>query len=166
MDWRNTAQILLLFALPLLAETGHDAWLRYTPTDNRAVTNLYERLPATVVRLDNSPINWWDTKADEIYRLIPDFGGFVLKADSEGQLGPSIYGRNHADAESARTCVEAAWGHSDLSRLRLQPLHMDWRNMKNDRARAAYDNFHELDGKFDENAAVQIKYGPIRFSSA
>ena len=106
---------------------------------------------------------WWKKKVDEIYAVIPDFGGFVLKADSEGRLGPSKYGRTHADAANALAAALQPHGGILLYRGFVYDHHLDWRNLKNDRARAAYDNFHALDGRFEDNAAVQIKYGPIDF---
>jgi alpha-glucuronidase len=127
--------------------------------------------PKTVGGLDTfDPLNprvanWWREKADEIYRLIPDFGGFVLKADSEGRVGPSVYGRTHADAANALAQALQPHGGILIYRGFVYNHHMDWRDLKNDRARAAYDNFHSLDGKFDANAAVQIKYGPIDFQA-
>ena len=106
---------------------------------------------------------WWKSTTDEIYRAIPDFGGFVLKADSEGRVGPSTYGRTHADA--ANVVARALKPHGGVIFYRgfVYDHHMDWNNPKNDRARAAYDNFKPLDGKFDDNVIVQIKNGPIDF---
>jgi alpha-glucuronidase len=108
---------------------------------------------------------WWKTKVDEVYRVIPDLGGFVVKADSEGQLGPSTYGRSHAQA--ANVLAEALRPHGGIVIYRgfVYNHHLDWRDLKNDRAKAAYDNFHELDGKFADNAILQIKYGPIDFQA-
>ena len=96
-------------------------------------------------------------------RAIPDFGGFVLKADSEGRVGPSTYGRTHADA--ANVVARALKPHGGMLFYRgfVYDHHMDWHNLKNDRARAAYDNFHPLDGQFDDNVIIQIKNGPIDF---
>jgi alpha-glucuronidase len=113
--------------------------------------------------LDPAVIAWWKSKADEIYRAVGDFGGFVLKADSEGRAGPSTYGRTHADA--ANVVARALKGHAGIVFYRgfVYDHHMDWENPKNDRARAAYDNFHDLDGKFDDNVIIQIKNGPIDF---
>ena len=113
--------------------------------------------------LDPGVAQWWKNKAGEIYRTIPDLGGFVLKADSEGRLGPSAYGRTHADA--ANVIARALKPHGGLFFYRgfVYDHHMDWRNLKNDRARAAYDNFHGLDGQFEDNAVIQIKNGPIDF---
>ena len=113
--------------------------------------------------LDPKVIAWWNFKVDELYRAIPDLAGFVLKADSEGRVGPSTYGRTHADA--ANVVARALKPHKGLIFYRgfVYDHHMDWNNPKNDRARAAYDNFKELDGKFDDNVIVQIKNGPIDF---
>jgi alpha-glucuronidase len=113
--------------------------------------------------LDPAVIAWWKSKVDEIYRAVPDFGGFVLKADSEGRVGPAAYGRTHADA--ANVIARALKPHGGVIFYRgfVYDHHMDWENLKNDRARAAYDNFRELDGKFDDNVIIQIKNGPIDF---
>ena len=108
---------------------------------------------------------WWKAKADEIYTLIPDFAGFTVKADSEGQAGPASYGRSPADA--ANTLAEALAPHGGvvLYRAFVYNNHLDYNDLKADRARAAYDIFHPLDGKFAPNVIVQIKYGPIDFQA-
>jgi len=113
--------------------------------------------------LDARVAAWWKSKSDELYRAVPDLAGFVMKADSEGRAGPSAYGRTHADA--ANVVARALKPHGGLIFYRgfVYDHHMDWRNPKNDRARAAYDNFKELDGKFDDNVVIQIKHGPIDF---
>ncbi|HLN03794.1 MAG TPA: alpha-glucuronidase family glycosyl hydrolase [Bryobacteraceae bacterium] len=125
--------------------------------------------PKSVGGLDTfDPLNskvdaWWKQKADEIYRAIPDLAGMVLKADSEGRQGPSAYGRTHADAANVIARALKPHGGLLLYRAFVYDHHMDWRNPKNDRARAAYDNFHPLDGQFDNNVILQIKHGPIDF---
>jgi alpha-glucuronidase len=113
--------------------------------------------------LDPRVIAWWRAKADQIYRLIPDFGGFVVKADSEGIPGPSSYGRTPADAANVIARSLKPHGGVLFYRAFVYNHHLDWRDPKADRARAAYDIFHPLDGKFDDNVVVQIKYGPIDF---
>jgi alpha-glucuronidase len=113
--------------------------------------------------LDPRVADWWKKKVDEIYAAVPDLGGFVLKADSEGRLGPSAYGRTHADAANVIARALRPYGGVIFYRGFVYDHHMDWRNPKNDRARAAYDNLHPLDGQFDENAILQIKHGPIDF---
>jgi alpha-glucuronidase len=113
--------------------------------------------------LDRRVADWWKARANELYRAIPDFAGFVLKADSEGREGPSTYGRTHADAANVVARGLAPHGGLLFYRGFVYDHHMDWRNPKNDRARAAYDNFHQLDGRFDDNVVIQIKNGPIDF---
>ncbi len=106
---------------------------------------------------------WWKKKFDELYTLIPDFAGVVVKADSEGRLGPATYNRTPADA--ANVIARALAPHHGIVFYRafVYNHHLDWRDPENDRARAAYDIFHPLDGKFDDNVLVQIKHGPIDF---
>jgi alpha-glucuronidase len=113
--------------------------------------------------LDPRVAAWWQKKFDDIYRQIPDFAGVVVKADSEGRLGPATYGRSPADA--ANVIARALRSHEGIVFYRafVYNHHLDWRDPKNDRARAAYDNFHPLDGKFDDNVFIQIKHGPMDF---
>jgi alpha-glucuronidase len=113
--------------------------------------------------VDPRVAEWWHKKVDEIYRLIPDFGGFVVKADSEGRVGPSTYGRTHADAANVIARALKPHGGVVFYRAFVYNHHLDWQDLKNDRAKAAYDNFHPLDGAFDDNAIIQIKNGPIDF---
>lgn len=107
--------------------------------------------------LDPDVINWWESKVDEIYQKIPDFGGFLVKADSEGQPGPHGYGRDHA--EGANMLASALAPHDGI---------VFWRAFvydpaQSDRFREAYDEFVPLDGKFAENVILQVKNGPIDF---
>jgi alpha-glucuronidase len=113
--------------------------------------------------LDPQVVAWWRKKVDEIYQQIPDFGGFVVKADSEGRPGPSSYHRNHAEAANMLARALKPHGGVVFYRGFVYNHHLDWHNLKNDRAKDAYDNFHPLDGQFDDNAIVQIKNGPIDF---
>jgi len=108
---------------------------------------------------------WWTAKANEIYSLIPDFAGFTVKADSEGQPGPASYGRTPADAANTLAAALAPHHGVVLYRAFVYNHHLDWRDPKADRARAAYDIFHPLDGKFASNVIVQIKEGPIDFQA-
>ena len=106
---------------------------------------------------------WWKKKVDEIYTVIPDFGGVIIKADSEGQPGPSQYGRTPAEAANVLARALKPYGGVVLYRGFVYNHHLDWKDPKADRARAGYDNFHKLDGDFDDNVIVQIKHGPIDF---
>ena len=125
--------------------------------------------PKTIGGLDTfDPLDprvalWWKTKFDELYAAIPDLGGVVMKADSEGQAGPSAYHRTHADAANVVARALQPYHGIIFYRGFVYDHHMDWNNPKNDRARAAYDNFVDLDGNFDKNVVIQIKNGPIDF---
>ncbi len=118
---------------------------------------------ATFDPLDPKVAEWWQQTVNALYETIPDFAGFVVKADSEGRAGPNSYGRTPADA--ANVLAHALRPHGGLLFYRsfVYDHHLDWRNPKNDRAKAAYDIFHPLDGQFADNVAIQIKHGPIDF---
>jgi len=113
--------------------------------------------------LDPQVIAWWQKKVDEIYTLIPDFAGFVVKADSEGRAGPSQYGRTPAEAANVLARALKLHGGIVLYRGFVYNHHLDWNDLKADRARAGYDNFHALDGTFEPNVVIQVKHGPIDF---
>jgi alpha-glucuronidase len=115
--------------------------------------------------LDPAVKAWWAAKVDEIYSLIPDFAGFTVKADSEGQPGPASYGRTPADAANLLANALAPHHGVVLYRAFVYNHHADWRDPKADRARAAYDIFHPLDGKVAPNVLVQTKEGPIDFQA-
>jgi alpha-glucuronidase len=115
--------------------------------------------------LDPAVKAWWTAKVDEIFKLIPDLAGFTVKADSEGQPGPASYGRTPADAANLLASALAPHGGVVLYRAFVYNHHLDWNDPKADRARAAYDIFHPLDGKFAPNVIVQIKEGPIDFQA-
>lgn len=113
--------------------------------------------------LDARVAAWWKDKFDAIYRAVPELAGVVLKADSEGRLGPSSYGRTPADAANVIARALAPHGGLVFYRAFVYNHHLDWRDPEADRARAAYDIFHPLDGRFHPNVIVQIKNGPIDF---
>ncbi|HMG87688.1 MAG TPA: alpha-glucuronidase family glycosyl hydrolase [Terracidiphilus sp.] len=120
--------------------------------------NTYDPLDAAVK-------TWWATKVNEIYDLIPDFAGFTVKADSEGQPGPASFGRTPADAANTLAAALATHNGVVLYRAFVYNHHLDWQDPKSDRARAAYDIFHPLDGKFAPNVIIQTKEGPIDFQA-
>jgi alpha-glucuronidase len=101
---------------------------------------------------------WWRAKADEIYRAIPDFGGFLVKANSEGQPGPRDYGASHA--EGANMLAAALRPHGGIVMWRAF-VYAD--SNPDDRAKQAYDEFKPLDGSFADNVVLQAKNGPIDF---
>ena len=108
--------------------------------------------------LDTDVVKWWRAKADEIYKLIPDFGGFLVKANSEGQPGPQDYGRSHA--EGANMLAAALQPHNGIVMWRAFVYNT---NPAEDRTLQAYNGFKPLDGKFNDNVLVQIKNGAIDF---
>lgn len=118
---------------------------------------------ATADPLDPQVRKWWKQKADEIYSLIPDFGGFLIKADSEFRPGPFTYGRTHADGANMLAEALEPYGGLVIWRCFVYNCMQDWRDRITDRARAAYDNFMPLDGLFKENVLLQIKNGPMDF---
>jgi alpha-glucuronidase len=113
---------------------------------------------STADPLDADVVRFWRDKADEIYRIIPDFGGFVVKANSEGQPGPGDYGRTHA--EGANLLADALAPHGGTVFWRAFIYANDGRE---DRAKQAYLELQPLDGSFRDNVVLQAKNGPIDF---
>ena len=119
--------------------------------------------PKVIGGLENSdPLNqkvqeWWKQKTNEIYTIIPDFGGFLVKANSEGQPGPQDYGRTHADGANMMADVLKPHGGIVMWRAFV------YSPSPEDRAKQAYLEFLPLDGKFRDNVIIQIKNGPIDF---
>lgn len=107
--------------------------------------------------------NWWKDKVKEIYQYIPDFGGFVVKADSEHRPGPFSYGRDHADGSNMLAEALQPFDGIVIWRCFVYNCMQDWRDRSTDRARAAYDHFKPLDGKFLDNVILQVKNGPMDF---
>ncbi|AVT38517.1 alpha-glucuronidase [Plantactinospora sp. BB1] len=113
--------------------------------------------------LDDDVRAWWCKAAAQVYERIPDFGGFMVKADSEGQPGPARYGRSHADGANMLADALAPFGGIVHWRAFVYNHRQDWRDRSTDRARAAYDHFTPLDGRFRENVVLQVKHGPMDF---
>ena len=107
--------------------------------------------------LDADVINWWKEKVNEIYRLIPDFGGFLVKANSEGEPGPQDFGRSHADG--ANMLAGVLKPHKGIVMWRA----FVYNPQSSDRANQACEEFMPLDGQFADNVIIQIKNGPIDF---
>ena len=108
--------------------------------------------------LDAQVQEWWKKKVDTIYQHIPDFGGFLVKANSEGQPGPQNYGRNHADG--ANMLADAVAAHNGIVMWRAFVYSNE---IPEDRVKQAYNEFKPLDGKFRKNVMVQVKNGPLDF---
>jgi alpha-glucuronidase len=107
--------------------------------------------------LNPDVINWWKTKVKEIYSLIPDFGGFLVKANSEGQPGPQEYARTHVDG--ANMLANALQPFDGIVMWRAFVYEPD----SKDRACQAYKEFVPLDGQFKDNVIIQVKNGPVDF---
>ena len=123
---------------------------------NFASPMVLDSLP-TADPLDKEVIRWWKNKAKEIYRLIPDFGGFLVKANSEGQPGPCDFGRTHA--EGANMLADALKPYKGIVMWRTFVYSPD----DADRAKQAYQEFKPLDGQFRSNVIIQTKNGPVDF---
>ncbi|GLU54075.1 hypothetical protein Dfri01_35360 [Dyadobacter frigoris] len=108
--------------------------------------------------LDPKVRQWWIDKTKEIYAAIPDFGGFLVKANSEGEPGPQDYGRNHADGANMLAEALAPFQGTVIWRAFVYKA-----DANGDRFKAAYEEFKPLDGQFKSNAIVQVKNGPIDF---
>lgn len=113
--------------------------------------------------LEESVMQWWKETTKYVYEMIPDFGGYVVKADSEGRPGPFTYGRTQADGANMLAHALQPFGGLLIWRCFVYNCGQDWRDKKTDRACAAYDYFMELDGSFSENVILQIKNGPMDF---
>jgi alpha-glucuronidase len=107
--------------------------------------------------LDPGVIAWWKDKVKEIYAIIPDFGGFLVKASSEGQPGPQDYGRSHADG--ANMLADALKPYNGIVMWRA----FVYSPNDKDRAKQAYNEFLPLDGQFRQNVIIQVKNGPVDF---
>jgi alpha-glucuronidase len=108
--------------------------------------------------LDPAVMAWWKTKAAEIYELVPDFGGFLVKANSEGQPGPHDYGRSHAEGANLLADALAPKGGVVIWRAFVYDD-----KVPDDRAKQAYNDLVPQDGMFRDNALLQVKNGPIDF---
>lgn len=113
--------------------------------------------------LDDGVQDWWRRKVERIYTKVPDFGGFLVKADSEDRPGPFTYNRNHAEGANMLAEALKPFGGLVIWRCFVYNCRQDWRDRATDRAKAAYENFKPLDGKFAGNVILQIKNGPLDF---
>ncbi|GGO22081.1 xylan alpha-(1-_2)-glucuronosidase [Microbispora rosea subsp. aerata] len=145
-----------------LADTMRPYGIRVHLSVNFASPVALGGLP-TADPLDDDVRKWWADVTRSVYDAIPDFGGYVVKADSEGQPGPFAYGRDHADGANALADALAPHGGVVHWRAFVYNHRQDWRDRSTDRARAAYDHFAPLDGRFRDNVILQVKHGPIDF---
>lgn len=113
--------------------------------------------------LDGRVRQWWKDVSRSLFEEIPGFGGFLVKADSEGSLGPFAYGRTHADGANMLAEAVRPYGGIVIWRCFVYNCQQDWRDTKTDRACQAYANFIGLDGQFADNVILQVKNGPVDF---
>ncbi|MFH1879685.1 MAG: alpha-glucuronidase [Bacillota bacterium] len=113
--------------------------------------------------LDETVWEWWRERARLIYRHIPNFCGFLVKADSEFRPGPYTYSRSHAEGANMLARALKPFGGVVVWRCFVYNCRQDWRDTKTDRPMAAYENYAHLDGQFDDNVILQIKNGPFDF---
>lgn len=139
-----------------LADVFRPYGIRIYLSVNFASPMVLDSLP-TADPLNPEVIRWWKNKAREIYRTIPDFGGFLVKANSEGQPGPCDFGRTHA--EGANMLADALKPHNGIVMWRA----FVYSPTDADRAKQAYLEFKPLDGQFRPNVIVQVKNGPVDF---
>ncbi len=106
---------------------------------------------------------WWSETSRQLFSSLPGFGGYLVKADSEGEFGPFAYGRTHAEGANMLARAVKPYGGRVIWRCFVYNCQQDWRDNKTDRAAQSYDGFIGLDGKFDDNVILQIKNGPMDF---
>ncbi|MCK9222890.1 MAG: DNRLRE domain-containing protein [Limnochordia bacterium] len=109
--------------------------------------------------VDEEAVRWWEEKVAEIYSYVPDFGGFLVKGDSEGQPGPLRYGRNHAEGANMLAGTLAPYGGVLIWRAFVYGIS----GLSEDRVKQAYEVFQPLDGEFADNVILQVKNGPLDF---
>jgi alpha-glucuronidase len=140
-----------------IAATLRPYGIRVYLSANFAAPKLLGKLP-TADPLDPAVARWWKDKADEVYKAIPDFGGWLVKANSEGQPGPQDYGRNHADG--ANVLADALGPHGGVVMWRAFVYNQE---VDPDRTKRASLEFVPLDGRFRDNVLVQVKNGALDF---
>lgn len=158
------AELLIEDYLPKLAKLAD----LFRPFGVRLMTSIDFSRPlahgvGTADPLDAGVQRWWRERADAIWRAIPDFAGFLVKADSEHRPGPFTYGRTHAEGANMLARAVAPRGGVLVWRAFVYNCMQDWRDAATDRPKAAYDTYAPLDGQFDDNVILQVKYGPYDF---
>ncbi len=141
----------------------------FRPFGIRLILSVHFEGPVLIGRLPTSdPMDervqrWWRDAADTVYRYVPDLAGFLVKADSEFRDGPAAFGRTQADG--ANVIARALLPHRGIVYWRcfVYNCNQDWRDTKTDRPKAAYEHFFPLDGEFQNNVVLQVKYGPTDF---
>lgn len=156
-----------LIAEPLLDDLARVAAL-LRPFGIRLLVAIDYALPVThgldtADPLDPRVADWWARQTARVYAKIPDLCGFLVKADSEFRPGPFLYGRDHAEGAHAIARALSPHGGVLVWRCFVYNCRQDWRDTQTDRPKAAYDTYAPLEGRFDDNVLLQIKYGPYDF---
>ena len=160
----ETAQALIEDDLPLLRQLA--ALMR--PFGVRLMVSINFAQPIsrgvpTADPLDARVAAWWRERADAVWQAVPDLAGFLVKADSEHRPGPFTYGRTHADGANMLARAIAPHGGVLVWRAFVYNCRQDWRDTRTDRPMAACETYAPLDGQFDDNVILQVKYGPFDF---
>lgn len=159
-----------LIAEPLLSDLAELAAL-FRPYGIRLLVSVHFDAPMIVSGLTTSdPLDagvkeFWKAQSAVVYDKIPDFLGYVVKADSEFRGGPEAFGRTQADGANTIAAAVAPFGGLVFWRCFVYNCQQDWRDTQTDRPMAAYKHFQPLDGTFDQNVILQIKNGPVDFQT-
>ena len=161
----QSAKLVTEEMLPKLAELAGI----FRPFGIRLILSVHFEGPVITGRLltadpmDAKVQAWWRDTADTVYRYIPDLAGFLVKADSEFRDGPAAFGRTQADGANVIARALAPHQGTVYWRCFVYNCNQDWRDKNTDRPKAAYEQFNPLDGEFQNNAVLQIKFGPSDF---
>lgn len=161
---KGEAELLIEDYLPRLARLAEE----FRPFGVRLMVSVDFSRPmahgvGTADPLDEDVQRWWAERAEAVYAAVPDLAGFLVKADSEHRPGPFTYGRTHAEGANMLARAVAPFGGVVVWRAFVYNCMQDWRDTTTDRPKAAYDTYAPLDGQFDDNVILQVKYGPFDF---
>ncbi len=141
----------------------------FRPYGIRLILSVHFESPVVLGELDTSDpmeprvAEWWASRAAEVYRYVPDLMGFLVKADSEFRGGPATFGRTQADGANMMARALKPYEGLVFWRCFVYDYQQDWRDTCTDRPKAAYEHFQPLDGMFEDNVILQIKFGPVDF---
>ena len=161
---KGQAELLIEDYLPELARLAAE----FRPFGVRLMVSIDFSRPlahgvGTADPLHEGVQHWWADRADAVWQAVPDLAGFLVKADSEHRPGPFTYGRTHAEGANMLARAVAPHGGVLVWRAFVYNCQQDWRDTVTDRPKAAYDTYAPLDGQFDDNVILQVKYGPFDF---
>ncbi len=161
----QSARLITTEMLPKVAELAG----LFRPYGIRLILSVHFESPVILGDLPNAdPLDsqvagWWKTQTETIYKYVPDLMGFLVKADSEFRGGPATFGRTQADGANVLARALSPHDGTVFWRCFVYDYQQDWRDKNTDRPKAAFDHFYPLDGQFDPNVVLQIKFGPVDF---